>query len=211
LHTTRLHLKTSKLPSAVLRLLPRTLLGHKERHGDSESYILETSTVDMREGWMVTESRNLDWTGVLSVTERQIYTPGRGPSTEQTAESRRPLTSDGTTDVETTVTLRSPLGEQKWKQHRSREVSPDSNLPSSQTTTSSSSFEDEAPPKIGFFRSLGMQSVQRSIESIGLRRAEKSQPNAKEGMKVVLERFREGGILAILEGMRKDRGDSDIV
>jgi 4-amino-4-deoxychorismate lyase len=222
LYTTRLHLKKSKLPSAVLRLLPRTFSGSKDRNGDGQSYILEMSTVDVKEGWMITESRNLDWTGVLSVTERQIYTPARdfssGSSAAQSPITKRPLSSDGRTDVESTVTLRSPLGEQKWKQRKSRDHSTDTNLPSSQTTTSSSSFEDEAPPKVGFFRSWGTQSLQRSIEMIGLRRAEKSQPNAKEGMKVVLERFRQGGLVAILEGMRRDRlavsgatGDSDIV
>ncbi|KAF2095708.1 hypothetical protein NA57DRAFT_68009 [Rhizodiscina lignyota] len=207
LHTTRLHLKKSKLPSAVLRLLPKSFMGSKEKGGDGESYILETSTVDMKSGYMVTESRNLDWTGVLSVVERQVYTSARDTSTlsEHSSDSRRPLSSDGRTDVETTVTLRSPFGEQKWKQRRSRDYGPDSNLPSAQTTTSSSSFEVEAPPKIGFFRSWGTQSLQRSIETLGLRRTEKSQPNATEGMKVVLERFRQGGTVGVIEGMRKDR------
>lgn len=203
--TTRLHLKKSKLPSPVLRLLPRSLLGSKEKSGEGESYILETSTVDVKAGWMVTESRNLDWTGVLNVIEKQVYTPApSGGNFEQGTLFRRPLSSEGRTDVETTVTLRSPLGEQKWKQRRARDYGPDSNLPSSQTTMSSSSSEDEAPPKIGFFRSWGTQSLQRSIETLALRRTEKSQPNAKEGMKAVLERFRQGGLVGILEGMRKD-------
>lgn len=208
--TTRLHLKRSKLPTAVVRLLPRSLLGAKGKDGESQSYILETSTVDMKEGWMKTESRNLEWRGVLSVVERQIYTLNQGAenlSTASTSSSstKRPLTADGRTDVETTVTLRSPLGEQRWKQRRLAPLDQSTNLPSSQTTTSSSSFEDEAPPKIGFLRRWGQESLQRSIEAIGLRRTERSQPNANEGMKVVLERFREGGLVGILEGMRRDR------
>ena len=78
------------------------------------------NTVDVKAGWMVTESRNLDWTGVLNVIERQVYTPSKTlpAASEQAADSRRPLSSDGRTDVETTVTLRSPLGEQRWKQRR---------------------------------------------------------------------------------------------
>ena len=145
-------------------------------------------------------------------------------SSEYAGDVRVPLSSDSRTAVETTVTLRSPLGEQKWKQRRSKDVGADNTLPSaaSATTSSSSSLDDDTPPKMGFFRSWGTQSVQRSIEMIGLRRTEKSQPNAKEGMKVVLERFRKGGLVGILEGMRQDRpdmfappkpgdGDSDII
>lgn len=202
LYTTRLHLKRSRIPPAMFRLLPRGLLGQTEKQGDGSSYILETSTVDMREGWMRTESRNLEWTGVLSVVERQLYTDAR-----DAAAQAHPLSQDGKTDVETTVTLRSPLGEQKWKQRRWKDY-PENNLPSAQTMTTSSSFEDEGPPqKIGFFRSWGLKSIQRSIEMIGLQRAEKSQPNARDGMKVVLERFREGGLVGVLEGMRRDRPD----
>ena len=72
LHTLRIHRKSSRLPPAVLKLLPKSVLGNV-RGGTSESYILETSTIDVKEGWMRTESKNLDWTGVLSVVERQEY------------------------------------------------------------------------------------------------------------------------------------------
>lgn len=141
---------------------------------------------------MKTESQNLDWTGVLNVIERQVYTSGRDSISDPSQDSRRPLSSSGTTDVETTVTLRSPLGEQKWRQRKS------------QTAASSSSSEDEAPQKVGFLRSWGQERLQRSIEKIGLARTERSQPNAKEGMKIVLERFKQGGLVGVLEGMRMD-------
>ena len=39
---------------------------------------------------------------------------------------------------------------------------------------------------------------------MGLKRAHRSQPNAKEGMLVVLERLRTGGLVAVLEGRRRD-------
>lgn len=58
---------------------------------------------------------------------------------------------------------------------------------------------------MGFLRSWGTAALQRQIEKIGLTRAQRSQPNAKEGMKVVLERMREGGLVGVLEGMRQDR------
>lgn len=94
LHTTRIHLKKSRMPPAVMKLLPTSLTGGA---ADKASYILETSVVDMREGWMSTESRNLNFVGVLSVVERQLYTA--------------PSTTTDKTDVETKVVFRSRLGE----------------------------------------------------------------------------------------------------
>ncbi|PSN71966.1 MSF1-domain-containing protein [Corynespora cassiicola Philippines] len=203
LTTIRLHLKRSKLPSAVLKLLPKSLLG-ANASGDTQSYILEKSVVDVKEGWMDTESRNLEWTGVLSVIERQQFRRpapavpdevkiwqgmegaarrhgfinfgghGSGAKVEDTGE---------TTEVTSSVTLHSHIGE-IWKKRKAG--------------------EDE-PQKMGFLQKWGTSSLQRSIEKIGLTRAQRSQPNAKEGMKVVLERMREGGLVAVLEGMRRDR------
>lgn len=177
LHITRLHLKRSKLPSAVLRLVPRSLLGSSAQ-GDSQTYILEHSTVDVKEGWMKTESRNLEWTGVLSVVERQEY--NATPTVDGGAfNAKEP---GETTSVKTTVTLHSRLG-----QHFKRKSS-------------------EAEESTGFLRSWSQAATQRTIEAIGLRRAStKSQPNAREGMKVVLERMRQGGLVGVLEGMRRDR------
>jgi 4-amino-4-deoxychorismate lyase len=47
--------------------------------------------------------------------------------------------------------------------------------------------------------------VRTAIETISLQRTEKSQPKAQQGMKVVLERLRHGGLVEVLEGMRADR------
>lgn len=203
LTTTRLHLKRSKLPSAVLRLVPRALLGASAT-GDSQSYILETSVVDIKEGWMKTESRNLEWTGILSVVERQDYhrqgdvRPASPTATLPSSfpASPIPLPSaflQGHTDVVTTVTLRSPFGENVKKRRAAAAAARAAGEPA------------EPTEKVGFFRSWSQGSIQRSIELIGLNKARKSQPNAKEGMKVVLERLRVGGIVGVLEGMRRDR------
>ncbi|KAF3760779.1 hypothetical protein M406DRAFT_267796 [Cryphonectria parasitica EP155] len=97
LHTTRIHLKKSRIPSAVVKLLPASLTGGG---GDKKSYILETSIVDINEGWMRTESRNLDFVGVLSVIERQTYTAPQLPAANTTS-----------TDVATTTIFRSRVGE----------------------------------------------------------------------------------------------------
>jgi len=177
LYTTRLHLKRSRIPAAVLKILPRSLLGSSPT-GDSQSYILERSIVDVKEGWMKTESRNLEFTAVLDVIERQIY---RGTSGES-------IEADDKTDVATVVTLHSRLG-QRFK--LSRPVG--------------SSSDEDAPVKQNFLARWSQNSLQRSIEAIGLSRTSQSQPNAKEGMKIVLERLRKGGVVAVLDGMRRDR------
>ncbi|CRK34707.1 hypothetical protein BN1708_019586, partial [Verticillium longisporum] len=69
LHTTRIHLKKSRLPAPIFKLLPTSITGGGSST-DKASYILETSVVDMREGWMRTESRNLNFNNVLSVVEQ---------------------------------------------------------------------------------------------------------------------------------------------
>jgi 4-amino-4-deoxychorismate lyase len=211
LTTIRLHLKRSKLPSAVLKLVPRSLLG-ASAGGDTQSYILEKSVVDIKEGWMDTESRNLEWTGVLSVVERQKFmrpsppddvkiwhgmegaaqrhgfvnfgNKGAGAKVEDNGETTE------TTDVTSSVTLYSHIGE-TWKKKRE--------------AAREGAAEEEQPPKVGFLRQWGTQALQRNIEKIGLTRAQRSQPNAREGMKVVLERMRKGGLVGVLEGMRQDR------
>lgn len=210
LTTVRLHLKRSKLPAAVLRLLPKSLLG-ASASGDTQTYILEKSVVDVKEGWMDTESRNLEWTGVLSVVERQYFKRPDIPDEAKVfkgmegAARRHGFLSFGkdgksvkveengeTTDVTSSVTLHSHIGE-TWK--RKREAA----------NEAASNASEEDPPKMGFLRSWGTAALQRQIEKIGLTRAQRSQPNAKEGMKVVLERMREGGLVGVLEGMRADR------
>lgn len=71
LHTTRIHLKKSRMPGAVYKLLPTSITGGT---GDKETYVLETSIVDVKQGWMRTESRNLNFASILSVVEQQTYT-----------------------------------------------------------------------------------------------------------------------------------------
>ncbi|KAJ4307916.1 hypothetical protein N0V94_009568 [Neodidymelliopsis sp. IMI 364377] len=215
LTTIRLHLKRSKLPAAVLRLLPKSLLGASAA-GDTQTYILEKSVVDVNEGWMDTESRNLEWTGVLSVVERQYFkrpTPivpddAKVFAGMEGAARRHGFLSfsnngkDGvkvedngeTTDVTSSVTLHSHIGE-TWKKKRE----------SFNNANANASTDEDEPPKMGFLRSWGTAALQRNIEKIGLTRAQRSQPNAREGMKVVLERMREGGLVGVLEGMRQDR------
>ncbi|KAF2846547.1 hypothetical protein T440DRAFT_227895 [Plenodomus tracheiphilus IPT5] len=210
LTTIRLHLKRSKLPSAVLKLLPRSFLG-ASASGDTQSYILEKSVVDIKEGWMDTESRNLEWTGVLSVVERQMFKRPVHDDAKvfqgmEGAAQRHGFLNFGskgganariedageTTDVTSSVTLHSHIGE-TWKKKREA------------AREGAAAVEDEQPPKMGFLRSWGTATLQRNIEKIGLTRAQRSQPNAREGMKVVLERMRAGGLVAVLEGMRQDR------
>ncbi|KAF2805146.1 uncharacterized protein BDZ99DRAFT_114014 [Mytilinidion resinicola] len=211
LTTVRLHLKRSKLPSAVLKLLPRSLLGASAA-GDSQSYILETSTVDVKEGVMHAESRNLEWTGVLSVVEKQTFRRPASPPDDQAFKSCEGAAEKhgflekgeaaGRTDVQSTVILLSRLGQ--WKKRRAA-----AGIHSEQDAAAAGKAvveeEAEQPQKVGFFKSWSTASLQRSIELIGLKRARRSQPNAMEGMKVVLERMREGGLVGVLEGMRRDR------
>lgn len=91
-----------------------------------------------------------------------------------------------TTDFTSSVTLHSHVGE-TWRKKRE------------------GAADDDQPAKMGFLRSWGTPALQRNIEKIGLTRAQRSPPNAREGMKVVLERMWEGGLVAVLEGMRQDR------
>lgn len=177
LHTLRLHLKKSKVPGAILKLLPRGLAGPG---GKSESYILETSVVDLKEGWMKTQSKNMEWTGILSVVERQHFKRLTSPSepVDDTA------IADGT-NCRTTVTFVSRLGQAKAAKRQT------------------ANGEEEAPRQ-GFFSSWSTAGLQRTVELVGVKRTKTALLNGKEGMNVVLERLRQGGILGVLEGMRRD-------
>ena len=46
------------------------------------------------------------------------------------------------------------------------------------------------------------------MELIGVRRTQSALTNGRTGMNVVLERLRSGGIVGVLEGMRKDRAEA---
>jgi 4-amino-4-deoxychorismate lyase len=153
LHTLRVHRKSSRLPPAVLKLLPKSVLG-SVRGGRSESYILETSTIDVKEGWMKTESKNLDWTGILSVVEKQEYQ--RNVPVDQTYDSK---VDSGTTGVVTTVIFKSRLGDRlRARATRKGEVA--------------SPEPDDEPPKRSLLASWSTMGIQRSIEAIASRKTE---------------------------------------
>ncbi|KAK4193117.1 PRELI-like family-domain-containing protein [Podospora australis] len=169
LHTTRIHLKKSRLPPAILKLLPSTLTGGTT---DKASYILETSVVDMREGWMSTESRNLNFVGVLSVVERQLYSI---PNTK---------TLDNT-EVETKVVFRSRLGERiRDRLHNTAAAVTTPNPPAESG---------------GFFARLGARGIQRSIESLASTKTQDQLGKSREGMRIILERLRNTGLVGVLE------------
>jgi hypothetical protein len=123
------------------------------------------------------------WHGMEGAARRHGFinfgSVGAGAKVEDNGEA---------TDVTSSVTLHSHIGE-AWKKKRE----------------AARGADEEQPQKMGFLRSWGTATLQRNIEKIGLTRAQRSQPNAQKGMKVVLERMREGGLVAVLEGMRQDR------
>lgn len=187
LRTLRIHRKSSRLPTAILKLLPSSVLaGGKVREGKSESFILESSEIDVREGWMRCESRNLDWTGVLSVVERQEFHARSAGDTENSSKAK------DKTDVKTTVMFRSRLGERL----RGRAAAPSSSL--------ERKSEPDREEKKGFLSNWSTIGIQRSIEAIASRRTEIQLGKAKEGMMIVLERLRLGGLGGVMDGMRQD-------
>ncbi|PGH08773.1 hypothetical protein AJ79_05872 [Helicocarpus griseus UAMH5409] len=201
LHTTRLILKKSKIPSAMLKLLPKGI-GGSENSG--QSFILESTIVDVKEGWMHTESRNMEWTGILSVVEKQLYRRLPPSSEDDNAKPRTWLSSlsfdgqkDERTTVKTTVTFRSSLGQAML--NRSKRTDPSS------AVEPHLNGEEEEQPKRGLLASWSTTGIQRTIELIGVKRTRDAVFKSKQGMNMVLERLRNGGIVEVLEGMRQDR------
>ncbi|CAI7625859.1 unnamed protein product [Penicillium pancosmium] len=179
LHSTRLHLKQTKVPSSILKLIPK---GSSGSDHSTKSYILETSIVDPTEGWMRTESRNLEWTGILSVVERQLYQRLRASENAQ-ARSRNPLYPNSEqTVVHTNVTLHSSLGEGKFLSHRNY-----------------TDREEEKFRKGFFFSTLSPIGIHRAIELISVKRTRNAISKGAQGMNLVLERLRSGGITCVLE------------
>ena len=153
---------------------------------------------------METESRNLDWNNVLSVIERHSYRrPALAPPGEEMDISNGvSLPKDEErTDVLVSVTLKSRIGEQirKRRQRWGQQASATSVIGNGETPA------EEEPVKQGWFSSWSSGAVRSAIESISLQRTEKSQPKAQKGMSVVLARLQQGGLQAVLEGMRNDR------
>lgn len=204
LHTTRIHLKKSRLPKAVLKLLPVSITGGM---ADKASYILETSVVDMRQGWMRTESRNLNFTGVLSVVEQQLYTGA--PPEQVSASSSIPtdqqlLAANSTTGVETTVVFKSRLGErirERIEQGHQRYQQQIEGFKQKRQ-------QNEAEQPTGWFSSgwiggLGAKGIQRSIEAIASTKTQDQLGKSREGMSMILERLRQTGIIGVLELRRR--------
>ncbi len=130
---------------------------------------------------MRTESKNLDWTGVLSVVEKQEYR--RKMEGDEVRDEIG--VKDGTTGVVTTVMFRSRIGERlRARAGRKEEV------------------EEE---KKGWLASWSTSGIQRTIEAMASRKTENQLGKSKEGMMIVLERLRRGGLKGVLDGMRKDR------
>ncbi len=181
----------------MLKILPKGILG---TGGDAgQSYILEKSVVDAKDGWMETETKNLEWTGILSISEKQVYkrlSAGLSSPETSTNDLGENTKYEGT-DVTTTVTLLSRFGQAKALR-RKGEVSGAGSIPSSDS-------EDEIPAKKGFFASWSTSSLQRTIEMIGLKRTREALAKSKDGMNVVLGRYRSGGLAQILEGMNEDK------
>lgn len=148
---------------------------------------------------METETKNLEWTGILSVREKQVYRRfAEGLlSPESSTHDLVENTKNEGTDVKTTVTLLSRFGQAKALR-RKAQADTSSPIPTSDS-------EDETPPKRGFFSSWSTSSLQRTIEMIGLRRTTEALAKSKDGMNVVLGRYRNGGLARILEGMNEDK------
>ena len=149
---------------------------------------------------METETQNLQYTGVLTVLERQRYSrPQMDPRQEQELDGGGDLVKDlravaqaGTTDVTTTVTFLSRFGQQKA-------------LGKQRGKASAGEVEDDGAQKRGFFSTWSTGALQRTIEATGMQRTRNALLKSKEGMNVVLERMRTGGLTAAIEGMRRDR------
>ena len=196
LHSTRLHLKRSKIPSAVLRFLPKSVLGSTNNNA-GQSYILEKTVVDVKEGWMKTETKNLEWTGILSVVEKQHYErrPVRNfDAASGSSEAALDMSAEGRTDVKTMVSFESRFGQTRLLSKRTKPAS-----------KSLAEDDEEQAPKRGLFATWSSASIQRSIELVGVRRTGDHFTKSTEGMKLVLERLRIGGVVNVLEGMKRDR------
>lgn len=206
LHTIRIHNKKSRLPAAVLKLLPASVTGGVGSNGDKASYVLETSVVDMRGGWMQTESRNLNFVGVLSVIEQQLYTAPGADAAAAAVACAVPASqgTPATTDVATTVVFRSRLGErirERIGQSASTQATP-------ATPEELQSLQPQQQQQEGWFAKgwaggWGKKGIQRSIESLASTRTQDQLGKSREGMRVVLERLRNSGIIGVLEMRRR--------
>ncbi|CCX06859.1 PRELI-like family-domain-containing protein [Pyronema domesticum] len=171
LHITRLHLKRGKLPKTVARFIPKI----------KESYILEKSVVDTRHQTLSTETRNLDWNGVLSVVENQVYTPDPSAKSTSAATHWAPgsvFTSPAATLVKTVVKFESKLGAARRER------------------------TEERRGWLGNW-TAGMGGVRGTIELVGKSSMKDGIQRSREGMKIVLEQLRERGLVRIVKEQRQ--------
>lgn len=204
LHTTRIHLKKSRLPKAVLKLLPTSITGGMV---DKASYILETSVVDMRQGWMRTESRNLNFTGVLSVVEKQLYV-GAPPEQSSLAattlsQDQQLLAANATTGVETTVVFKSRLGERIRERIEQGHQRYQQQIEGFKQKRQQNDAEQTGWFSSGWIGGLGAKGIQRSIEAIASTKTQDQLGKSREGMSMILERLRQTGIIGVLELRRR--------
>ncbi|RYP30254.1 hypothetical protein DL767_006340 [Monosporascus sp. MG133] len=197
LYTTRLHVKKSRMPNAVIKLLPTSVTGGA---GEKSAYILETSVVDINEGWMKSESRNLTFASLLKVVEQHNYSvspPDNKKSSDSATTgsltSETPSSFPANTYVTTTFSYSSSLG----SRGQDKAVLPPS------------AVEDEVRPERfgGWISSWGANRIQRTIESMASTKTDDSQNKAREGMRMVLERLRNNGVVAVLRELRRREGN----
>ncbi|KAL7622847.1 hypothetical protein AAE478_006526 [Parahypoxylon ruwenzoriense] len=188
LHTTRIHLKKSRLPTTVVKLLPTSVTGGG---GDKSSYVLETSVIDIKEGWMRSESKNLNFTGVLSVVEQQHYsTTPPDQVTDTSLALTRPRPHSTNTFVTTTLSYRSTLGGKR----QDKAETPDG-------------ADEASPRRLGnWISGWGTKRIQRSIESIASNKTDDQMVKSRDGMRIVLERLRNNGVVAVLRELRRREG-----
>ncbi len=199
LHTTRLHVKKSRMPNAVIKLLPASVTGGA---GEKSAYILETSIVDINEGWMKSESRNLTLTSLLKVVEQHNYsvTPPDNrnmpdSTTTNSLISTPPRSFPSNTYVTTSFSYSSSLGSRK--QDKATVLAPSSDV-----------GEEARPGRLsGWISGWGANRIQRTIESMASTRTDESQNKAREGMRMVLERLRHNGVVAVLRELRRREGN----
>ena len=125
---------------------------------------------------MKTESRNLNWTGVLSVIEKQDFSIP--------ADAARANAANIETDVTTSVIFKSKLGEKlRGRIGQAREDGWFS----------------------GVISGWGASGVQRSIETVASTKTMAQLGKSRDGMKLVLERIRNNGVIGVLESLRRER------
>lgn len=130
----------------------------------------------------------MEWTGILSVVERQEFESRKAIGSSNDPQNEKDSIYDFTA-CKTTVTFVSKLGQAKAARRRAE---------------ADSNPDQQEQPRQGFFSAWSTAGIQRTVELVGVKRTKTALMNGKEGMNVVLERLREGGIVAVVEAMRRE-------